>query len=380
MKVIVLGCGKIGSVTARDFSQIVEGSQITMSDISRERASNAASEIGATWTRLDTSDYSAMVKKINKFDMVLGALPGDLGYSAQKAAVEAGVDMVDVSFTPEDPLGLDEAAMKAGVTIIPDCGVAPGLSNLLVGYSASRLDTLDEAHILVGGIPETPVPPLGYAITWSADGLIDEYTRDVSIIVDSRNIQVPALSGLEEIDFPGVGKLEAFYTDGLRSLVKSFPKVKSMYEKTLRYPGHVEKIKLLRELGFFSEEPLIIDTGTRVSPKFITARIFERSLWNPEIGDILAMRIEVIGEVNGMQHNYRYKVLERFDQETGISAMARTTAFTAAIVAKMLALGKISLKGVIPMEKLGMNHKFVRSLISNLEKKGVQIKETGTCC
>jgi saccharopine dehydrogenase-like NADP-dependent oxidoreductase len=321
-----------------------------------------------------------MVKKINKFDMVLGALPGDLGYSAQKAAVEAGVDMVDVSFTPEDPLGLDEAAMKAGVTIIPDCGVAPGLSNLLVGYSASRLDTLDEAHILVGGIPETPVPPLGYAITWSADGLIDEYTRDVSIIVDSRNIQVPALSGLEEIDFPGVGKLEAFYTDGLRSLVKSFPKVKSMYEKTLRYPGHVEKIKLLRELGFFSEEPLIIDTGTRVSPKFITARIFERSLWNPEIGDILAMRIEVIGEVNGMQHNYRYKVLERFDQETGISAMARTTAFTAAIVAKMLALGKISLKGVIPMEKLGMNHKFVRSLISNLEKKGVQIKETGTCC
>jgi saccharopine dehydrogenase-like NADP-dependent oxidoreductase len=380
MKVIVLGCGKIGSVMARDFSQIFEGSQITMSDISRERASNSAYEIGATWTRLDTYDYSAMVKKIKKFDMVLGALPGDLGYSAQKAAVEAGVDMVDVSFTPEDPLGLDEAAMKAGVTIIPDCGVAPGLSNLLVGYSASRLDTLDEAHILVGGIPETPVPPLGYAITWSADGLIDEYTRDVSIIVDSRNIQVPALSGLEEIDFPGVGKLEAFYTDGLRSLVKSFPKVKSMYEKTLRYPGHVEKIKLLRELGFFSEEPLIIDTGTRVSPKFITARIFERSLWNPEIGDILAMRIEVIGEVNGMQHNYRYKVLERFDQETGISAMARTTAFTAAIVAKMLALGKISLKGVIPMEKLGMNHKFVRSLISNLEKKGVQIKETGTCC
>jgi saccharopine dehydrogenase-like NADP-dependent oxidoreductase len=162
MKVIVLGCGKIGSVMARDFSQSVEGSQITMSDINKERASNAASEIGAIWTRLDMHDYSAMVKKFKEFDLILGALTGDIGYNAQKAAVAAGVDMVDVSFIPEDPLELDAAAKEAGVTIIPDCGVAPGLSNLLVGYSASRLDTVEKAHIWVGGIPETPVPPLGY--------------------------------------------------------------------------------------------------------------------------------------------------------------------------------------------------------------------------
>ncbi len=376
MKVIVLGSGKIGSIMARDFAGSVEGAQMTLSDISEERARAAASPIeGADWTLIDTSDQAKLTETLSGYDLVLGALPGDFGYAALKASVEAGVDMLDIAFTPEDPMELDGAAKKAGITIIPDCGVAPGLSNILVGYSAARLDRVDEAQIMVGGIPEELVPPLDYTITWSAEGLIDEYVREVNIIQDGTTVQVPALSGLEEIEFPGVGTLEAFYTDGLRSLAKTFPEVENMYEKTLRYPGHVEKVKLLRELGYFSDEPLTVG-GKEVSPRLVTARLLERSLWKPEVGDLLAMRIQILGEKKGKKTGYRHQILDRYDHETDVSALARTTAYTASLVAGMLAKGTIDVKGVIPPEKLGMDTKFSETLISELKSRGVIIEET----
>jgi len=376
MKAIVLGSGKIGSIMAKDFARSMEGAQLTLSDISGERAKAAASSIeGADWTTIDTSDPARLTETLGGFDLVMGALPGDFGYVALKAAVEAGVDMLDVAFTPEDPMELDGAAKKAGLTLIPDCGVAPGLSNILVGYSASRLDRVDETQIMVGGIPEDLVPPMDYTITWSAEGLIDEYVREVSIIKDGEKVQVPALSGLEEIEFPGVGTLEAFYTDGLRSLAKSFPEVENMYEKTLRYPGHVEKVKLLRDLGYFSDEPLTVG-GSEVSPRLVTARLLERSLWRPEVGDLLAMRIQVTGEKNGRKTVYRHQILDRYDHETDVSAMARTTAYTASIVAGMLARGTIDAKGVIPPERLGMDAEFTEALLSELKSRGVIVERT----
>jgi saccharopine dehydrogenase-like NADP-dependent oxidoreductase len=377
MKVIVLGCGKIGSVMARDFAASVEGSHLTLADIDEGRAREAASAIeGADWTTIDTTDHPALVKALGEYDLALVALPGDFGYRTLEASIEAGVDVLDVSFTPEDPFELDGAAKAAGVTVIPDCGVAPGLSNILVGYSASRLDVVKQARIIVGGIPERQVPPLGYTITWSAEGLIDEYVREVSIIEEGKTVQVPALSGLEEIEFPGVGVLEAFYTDGLRSLAKSLPDVENMYEKTLRYPGHVESVRLLRELGFFSDEPVKV-RGKDVSPRLVTARLLERSLWMPDVGDLLAMKIEVRGEKGGKAVGYEHRILDRYDHETNVSAMARTTAYTASIVAGMLARGAIEEKGVIPPERLGMDHGFVETLMSELGKRGVTIEESG---
>ena len=282
---------------------------------------------------------------------------------------------MDVSFTPENPTQLDGEARSAGVTIIPDCGVAPGLSNILTGYSASRLDKVREAHIMVGGIPETPVPPLGYTITWSAEGLIDEYVREVTIIENGKKVQVPALSGLEDIDFPGVGELEAFYTDGLRTLAVSLPEVENMWEKTLRYRGHVEKVRLLRELGFFSDERVTVE-GAEVQPRLVTARLLERILWKPEIGDLLAMNIEVRGEAGGKEAGFRHRIIDRFDHETGVTAMARTTAYTASIVAGMLAQGTIEGPGVIPPEKLGMEKGFTETLMAQLKKRGVLVEET----
>jgi saccharopine dehydrogenase-like NADP-dependent oxidoreductase len=341
MKIIVLGSGKIGSIMAKDFSESNPEAQVTLGDISEERAKKAASQIkDANGTTITTSDHEALTEQLSEYDLILGALPGDYGYKALEAAIEAKVDVVDVSFTPENPTQLDGDAKTAGVTIIPDCGVAPGLSNILTGYSASRLNKVQEAHIMVGGIPEVPVPPLGYTITWSAEGLIDEYVREVTIIENGKKVQVPALSGLEEIDFPGVGKLEAFYTDGLRTLAVSLPEVENMWEKTLRYSGHVEKVRLLRELGFFSDERV---TG---------------------------------GEAKGKKTGYRHRIIDRFDHETGVTAMARTTAYTASIVAGMLAEGTIKGPGVIPPEKLGMKKGFTETLMAQLKQRGVLIEET----
>jgi len=375
LKVIVLGCGKIGSVAAMDFADSMADAEVVVADSSRERAESVASKIkGGASTTLDVTDYPSLVETLKEFDLVIGALPGDFGYQALRASLEAGVSMVDVSFTAEDPLELDEAAEKAGITIIPDCGVAPGLSNMLVGYGASRLDRVREAHVMVGGLPEEAVPPLGYTITWSAEGLIDEYVRGARIVEGSRVVEVPTLSGLEEIDFPGVGTLEAFYTDGLRTLVHTIPGVESMWEKTLRYPGHVEKIGLLRDLGFFDEEHVAVGDA-RVSPRLMTARLLERSLWKPEVGDILAMTVEVAGVKQGEEARFRYYLLDRFDEEKKVTAMARTTAYTASIVAQRLAQGAIEEKGVIPPEKLGMDHAFFRGLLSELEARGVKVEE-----
>ncbi len=353
MKVIVLGSGKIGSIMARDFSESNPGAKVTLGDISEERAKEAVSRIsGASGTIITTSDHEALTEQLSGYDLILGALPGDFGYRALEAAIAAKVDTVDVSFTPENPTQLDGAARSAGVTVIPDCGVAPGLSNILTGYSVSRLDNVREAHIMVGGIPETPVPPLGYTITWSAEGLIDEYVREVTIIEEGERVQVPALSGLEEIDFPGIGKLEAFYTDGLRTLAVSFPEVENMGEKTLRYSGHLEKVRLLREFGFFSSDRVTVE-GAEVQPSLVTARLLERTIWKPEIGGLLAMNIEVRGEASGMKAGYKHKIVDRFDHETGVTAMERTTAYTASIVVVMLAQGTIKGPGVIPPRKGG---------------------------
>lgn len=374
MKVVVLGCGMIGSVIAVDFAESVDDVQITVADKSMERARDVASGIeGAEWDVLDSLDHSGLVRKFRGLDLVIGALPGEYGFTALRAAIEASVSMVDISFTPENPLELNAAARRQGVTIIPDCGVAPGLSNILVGHGASEFESVREAHILVGGLPEYPVPPLGYTITWSADGLIDEYMRDARIVKGGRIIQVPALSGLEEVDFPFVGRLEAFYTDGLRTLLSTYKGVESMWEKTLRYPKHVEKIELLRALGFFDEEPIIVE-DVKVRPRAVTARLLERNLRRTDVGDILAMMVEVSGEKEGGEAMLKYSLLDRFDEKKKVSAMARTTGYTASIVAQKVAGGAVTQKGVVAPEVLGMDKALFNIISQELEKRGVRLK------
>ncbi len=377
MKVLVLGCGNIGSVAAEDLAKSLSSNQIVLADKDEARAKKVAGKIGrnnVSWVKLDAENRSKLVNSLHDYDLVLGFLPGNLGYNLLEACIAAGKDLVDVSFMEENPLPLHEKAVKAGVTIVPDCGLAPGISNFLVGYAVKKLDKIEKAHIMVGGLPEEPIPPLDYVITWSPESLIDEYTRKARIVINGRVIEKEALEGLEHVNFPRVGRLEAFFTDGLRTLIHNFKDVNEMWEKTLRYPGHVEKIKLLKALGFFDEEQILVD-GVSVSPRKITAKLLRRKLRTQKIRDFVVLKVEISGSKNGIKRQYEYYLLDFSDIKRGATAMARTTAYPASIVAQLIAKDRVKIKGVVPPEKIGMDDELSSLFLDELKKREINIEE-----
>jgi saccharopine dehydrogenase-like NADP-dependent oxidoreductase len=378
MKILIVGTGNIGSIIARDLAENMTSTEMVIADKNQRRAEQVAATIGrkdVSGIPLDVFDRKILIDTLKQFDLVVGALPGEIGYKLLEACVNAKVNTVDVSFMPENPLALSKAAAKAGATIIPDCGVAPGLSHMLVQRGVSKLDKVENAQIMVGGLPEKPIPPLGYTITWSVEGLIDEYLRKARIIKDGKVTEVDALDQVEGVEFPGVGKLEAFYSDGLRTLLQTLKGVKNMAEKTLRYPGHIEKIRLLRDLGLLDESPIQV-ADTLVPPRKVTMRLLEKKLKKPNVPDILAMLVQVEGTKDGKRTMYSYQILDRYDKKSKVTAMARTTAYTASCVAQLLAKKVIKIKGMIPPEKLGGDEKVFRKLLSMLKKRGIQIKES----
>ncbi len=378
MKALILGCGNIGSVATQDFAESMSSVEVFVADKNMVRAKKVAKRIGkdnVAGIQLNASNYSELVHTLETFDLVMGFLPGDLGYRLVKACVDTGKDLVDVSYMPENPLTLNAKAARANATIIPSCGLAPGISNILVGHAIRKLDKTQTVHIMVGGLPATPVPPLDYTITFSAESVIDEYTRKARIIKDSKVIDVEALSGLEEVEFPGVGRLEAFYTDGLKTLLHTVKDVTDMWEKTLRYPGHAKKIELLKALGFFDEEPIDVN-GVRLSPKRLSARLFGQKLLMPRVKDIVAMKVEVSGVRSDRRVSYTYHLLDQYDERKGITAMARTTAYTASIIAQLVLRKVIREKGVVPPERIGMSEEFFSTFLKELRKRGIKITES----
>ncbi len=378
MKALILGCGNIGSVATQDFAESMSSVEVFVADKNMVRAKEVAKAIGTdnvAGIQLNASNYSELVHTLETFDLVMGFLPGDLGYRLVKACVDAGKDLVDVSYMPENPLTLNDEAARANATIIPSCGLAPGISNILVGHAIRRLDKTQTVHIMVGGLPATPVPPLDYTITFSVDSVIDEYTRKARIIKNSKVIDVEALSGLEEVEFPGVGRLEAFYTDGLKTLLHTVKDVDDMWEKTLRYPGHAKKIELLKTLGFFDEEPIDVN-GVSLSPRRLSARLLGQKLLMPGVKDIVAMKVEVSGVRSGRHVSYAYHLLDQYDERKGITAMARTTAYTASIIAQLILRKVIREKGVVPPERIGMSEEFFSTFLKELRKRGIKITES----
>jgi lysine 6-dehydrogenase len=377
MKILALGCGNIGSVAAKDFAKSMSSVKVVIADKESAKAREVAERIdvdNVSWMRLDASNTTELLNALKNFDLVIGFLPGKLGYGLAKACIAAERDLVDVSFMSENPLALNEEAVRAGVTIVPDCGLAPGISNILVGHALSRLDSVQDVHITVGGLPEKATPPLGYTITWSPESLIDEYSRRAMIIRNHEEVEVEALSGLETVIFPEVGELEAFYTDGLRTLLSTVENARSMWEKTLRYKGHAEKIRLLKELGFFDEKPVEID-ALSLPPRRLTAKLLELKLRKPEIKDIVLMKVEVCGFEENKRIRYVYRLLDRYDEERGITAMARTTAYPASIMAQLTLKKLIKQKGVVPPEKIGMKKELFDTILAALERRGIRIRE-----
>jgi saccharopine dehydrogenase-like NADP-dependent oxidoreductase len=378
MKVLIIGCGNIGSVSAQDLVKSVPSTEIVVADKNEKRAKDVAEKIekdNVSWTGLDTSNHGELVNTLKGFDLAMGFLPGKLGYGLCKACIDAGKDLVDVSYMAENPMTLNASAAKAGVTIVPDCGLAPGISNVLVGHAVGKLDEVKAVHVMVGGLPEKPVPPLGYTITWSPESLIDEYTRKVVIVKKGRKVEIEALSGVEAITFPKVGELEAFYTDGLRTLLYTMENVEEMWEKTLRYLGHAEKIKAFQTLGFFDEKKIDVE-GVNVSPRKLTVKLIGEKLWKPEVKDIVVLKVEVVGVENGKKTSYSYHLLDNYDKKQGITAMARTTAYPASIVAQLMLKKAVKEKGVVPPEKIGMDKKLFSQFSDGLKKRGIKVSET----
>jgi saccharopine dehydrogenase-like NADP-dependent oxidoreductase len=381
MKVLIVGSGNIGSVATEDLAKSMPQTEIVVADKNEASAKKVVKKIGlhnVSCIELDATSHVELAKVLKDFTLVMGFLPGKFGYGLLEECILAGKDLVDVSYMPENPLALHEKAAEANVQIIPDCGLAPGISNVLVGHAVAELDKVQSVHIMVGGLPEKPVPPLGYVVTWSPENLIDEYMRKAVIVEGGKRVELEALSGLEEVEFPGFGRLEAFYTDGLRTLLHTIPEACDMWEKTLRFPGHAEKINVLKALGFFEEEPISLD-GASVSPRKLTVKLFERKLWKPEVKDVVALKVEVSGVKKGKNVSFVYHLLDYCDDKHGITAMARTTAYPASIIAQFMLKKAVKGKGVIPPEKIGMDNVLFHSFLDELEKRGIRVSERVVC-
>ena len=286
-------------------------------------------------------------------------------------AVEANRDIVDISYTPENPFKLHGKARDQENIVVPQCGVAPGFTNMCVGDASRRLGTMTKVRVFVGGLPQKPTPPLNYRIVFSLEDVINEYSRPARIIENGKEKMVDALSGRGFLNFPGVGRLEYFITDGLGSLPRSFPRVREMFEYTLRYPGHAEMMNTLRILGFFDREEVHVN-GSSVVPRKLSIELLrgEMSLGRPE--DLLALRVEVEGP-GGRKSMLSYRILDYYDPKNKVSAMARTTAYPCTSVALLVGTKKLKDIGVVPPEKITKEPSHFGFILSRLRSKGIKV-------
>jgi saccharopine dehydrogenase-like NADP-dependent oxidoreductase len=369
-RIVVLGGGLVGRVIALDLARDRKH-RVSVAD--RDAAVLARSAAGGLGTiPLDLADDTAVRKAVADADVVVGAAPGHMGYRLLRLVIEAGKPYADIAFMPEDFLELDGLARERGVTAVVDCGVAPGLSNLLCGRAAHEFESVERLLILVGGLPKTRVWPFEYRVVFSAVDVIEEYTRPARWVEHGALVTKPALTDVEPVDLPRVGTVEAFNTDGLRSLATTL-RVPFMKEKTLRWPGHVEKMRMLRETGFLSLEPMDVG-GSRVRPYDLTTRLLFDA-WRLREGevDLTVMRVEATGVVGGARRTWTWDLYDEADPATGYHSMARTTGFPCAIVAAMLAAGELKRPGVQPPERLAGDDRFFQRMMDELRARGVEI-------
>jgi len=374
MEVIVLGAGRVGSAIAVDLAND-EAFEVRVADRDESRLADLAERYGIPGERVDFSLPSTVGRAVAGADLAVSAVPGFLGFRTLQAIIEARLDVVDIAFFPEDPSDLDLRAKEKGVRAIIDCGVAPGTSNLLVGHAVARLDETLSVAIYVGGLPVERTPPFEYRAVFSPIDVIEEYTRPARIVENGRVITRPALSDLERLEVDGVGTLEAFLTDGLRTLITTID-APDMVEKTLRYPGHAEKMRLLRDAGFLDEAPVEIE-GREIRPIDVaTALLFP--LWQLAEGeqDLTVMRVEVTGTSDGRGIRHRFDLLDRYDPVTRTTSMARTTGYAAAMAARLLASGRWTQPGITPPELIGRDRACVEFILAGLRQRGIDYHET----
>lgn len=366
-KVIILGAGLIGSTMASD---LAKNYLVTAADSSFHRLKTLSAKNINTVVS-DLASEKNIKQIIAEYDLVIGALPGFMGFKALKSIIEAGKNVVDISFFPEDPFLLDDLAKENNVTAIVDCGVSPGLSNIILGYHNKKMN-IENYRCIVGGLPYKREWPFQYKAYFSPIDVIEEYKRPARIIVNGKLVERDAMSDAEIINYKEVGDLEAFNTDGLRSLLQTM-KIKNMIEKTLRYPGHIELMKVFREIGYFDENEIDV-AGKTIRPIDVTARLLF-PFWAPKNDekDFTILDILIEGEASGKDISHRYFIFDSYDTVTGDSSMARTTGLTCSAAARFFLEGKYQRKGICPPEYLGEDEFFFNYIISYLKNKVIRI-------
>ena len=347
MKILVLGGGQHGRVIATDLAYKVSNTHVDVADI---REPQLPPRGNLRWLEADVADITELARRMREYDLAVGALPSQLGFGAMQAAIEAKRTLVDVSFTAADPFELDEDARHAGVSIFPDCGLAPGLTHLCVGHAAAD-GMPDEVTIYVGGVSQDRSRPYGYIVTWPLEDLLEEYIRPARVVREGRPTVLPAFADLDRVQVPGVGEMESFLSDGLRTIISTMPEVQVMSERTLRWPGHAEAVKPLVESGRFLDE--FRDKCVVTPPR-----------------DLVAMMTVV---KRGMKVQ-RATLIDRYDEASQLSAMARTTALTTSAVAQWVAGGGSTRPGVMPLERVGADQRAYTAITSALEKHGVRVQ------
>lgn len=375
MKAVQIGAGLVGSITAADMSRDFD---VTIADLNESAL--AAARLCVPQMKAEVcscTDEAALTEIIKDADIVTAGVPGKFGRKMMETVIRAGKNFADISFMPEDFEELDSLAKEFGVTAVPDMGVAPGMSNFLVGRGAALLDEVESAVIYVGGIPHRHVPPFNYQITWSAADVIEEYTRPARYVKDYKPVICDAMGELYEKEFPKVGMLETFITDGLRSLVKNV-RARNMEERTLRWPGHVAQMRLLREMGLFDEEKRCLG-GVEVVPREIACDLlFPMWKMEPEKGDrdLTIMQVEVSGYKGNDFVTYTWDLWDIFDEKTWKNSMGRCTGFSCSIFAQAIVRGLIKDKGVIAPEKLAASDELYDFVMSEQRSRGINYRES----
>lgn len=366
-KVVVLGAGLVGKVMAIDLAKDFD---VTSVDKNSEAFQTLESH-GVNTLQADVTEAAALAHLLAPFDLVIGAMPGFLGFETVRKVIEAKKNMVDISFFPEDPFLLDDLARKNGVTVVTDCGVAPGMGNIVLGYHHRRMK-VHAYECLVGGLPVVREWPYEYRAVFSPIDVIEEYTRPARFVQNGALVVKEALSDPELVHFDGIGTLESWNSDGLRTLIQTLPDIPNMIEKTLRYPRCIEYLRVLRESGFFSSAEVNVN-GVMIRPVDVTAKLlFPRWKLKPGEEEFTVMRIRIAGEENGKPKTWEYNLLDRTDKATGTLSMARTTGYTCTAAARLVIDGKFSRKGICPPEYLGEEEEHYRAILRSLNDRGVK--------
>ena len=379
MKILVLGAGRMGLGAVYDLAHnSPEVETITVADSDLTKAEIVAESVNSPKVsafELDVSDYDKTVFAMRGHDAAISCVNYWFNASLSKAAIETNCNFCDLggnNYVVDEQLALDEEARKAGISIIPDCGLAPGMVSVLAMHGAKRFDEIEEIHIRVGGLPQEPKTALQYQLVFSVEGLINEYIEVARVIRDGHISEVASMTEVESLSFDDFPALEAFQTSGGTSTLPDtfLGKIKELDYKTIRYAGHCEKFKTMIDLGLCSSKEILVDYQ-KVNPRKVFGELLTRHLPADE-PDYVLVRLDFVGKIGNETKKLRFDIVDKQDEATGLSAMMRTTAFPASIIAQMMAKGEVSMRGAIPQEKAIDSDKFV----AELARRNIVIKES----